>query len=138
MGKGFFQDCGRDRIARLNQAVVHPSSLAPSGDETRAPKISQMPRYLRLAHPQDIHKIANANFIVGDQIEKTKARAIRHGSKEKVDGERFILAGHDNYYIWLDRYEQGGLRSSHTHKRIYCFEWEALCQRIPSKPARRI
>ena len=88
---------------------MHPSPLAPSGDDPRAAEIRQMTRDFWLADPEDLHKIANANFLVGDKIEQTKPRAIGQGAKEKIDRERFLLPGHSRHYIWLDRYEQGGV-----------------------------
>ena len=78
----------------------------------------QVTRDFRLADFEDLHKIADANFLVGDQVEKTKPRAIGQCAKEKIKRERFFLPGHARNYIWLDRYEQGGVSSTHTHKRI--------------------
>ena len=100
---------------------MHPSPLAPGGDDARAAEIRQVTRDLWLADPEDLHKIANANFLVGDQVEETKTRAIGQGAKEEIERERFFLSGHAKDYIWLDRYEQGGVSCKHTHKRIYCF-----------------
>jgi len=88
---------------------VHPSPLAPSGDDSRAAEIRQVTRDFWLADPEDLHKIANANFLVGDEIEQPKPRAIGQGAKEKIDRERFLLPGHLCDYICLDRYEQGGV-----------------------------
>ena len=88
---------------------MHPPPLPPGGDDARAAEIREMPRNFWLTDPKDLHKIADANFLVGDEIEETKARAIGQGAKEKIERERFFPVGHTGYYIWLDRYEQGGV-----------------------------
>ena len=68
---------------------MHPASLAPRGDKTGAAKIGQVSRYLWLAHPQDIHKVADANFPVGDEVKQAEAGAIGHGAKQRVDRQGF-------------------------------------------------
>lgn len=85
---------------------MHPPSLAAGGDDSRAAEVGQVTRDFRLADSQDLHKVADANFLVGDQIEQAKARAIGEGAKEKIDGERLFLPRHGQYYIWIDRYGQ--------------------------------
>ncbi len=129
MSQGFFQDCGRDCSARRSETVVHPSPLAPRGDDARAAQVRQVTRDFRLADLEDLHEIADANFRVGDQVEETKPRAIGQSAKEEIEGERFFFPGHAGNYIWLDTYEQGSVSFIHTHKRIYIFGWEALWQR---------
>lgn len=76
MGQGFFQYCGRDRIARCNETIVHPPPLASRGDDARAAQVRQVTRDLRLADLEDLHEIADANLLVGNQVEETKPRAI--------------------------------------------------------------
>ena len=88
---------------------MHPPPLAPRGDDARAAEIRQVTRDFWLADPEDLDKIANANFLVGDEIEQTKPRAIGQGAKEKIEREWFFLPGHAKHYIWLDRYEQDGI-----------------------------
>lgn len=80
-----------------------------------------MPRDFWLADFEDLHKIADANFLVGDEVEQTKPRAIGQGAKEQIEGERFFSPGHVSNYIWLDRYEQWGVSCIHTRKHIYMF-----------------
>ena len=61
---------------------MHPPPLAAHGDDPRAAEIRQMARDFWLADPEDLDKIADANFLVGDEIEETEARAIGQGAKE--------------------------------------------------------
>jgi hypothetical protein len=119
MGQGFLQDRGGDRIARSKKPIVHPPPLSPCGHDSRVAEIRQMPRDFRLADFEDLHEIADANFLVGDEIEEAKARAIGQSAKEKIDRERLFFPGHGSHYIWLDRYEQWSVWFIHTHKRIY-------------------
>jgi len=88
---------------------VHPTPLAPSAHEARSAEIRQVTRDFWLADFEDLHEIADANFLVGNEVEEAKARAIGQGAKEKIEGERFFLPGHARDYIWLDRYVQGGV-----------------------------
>ena len=94
MCQGFPQDRGRHRIVRGYQAVVHPAPLASRGDNARAAKISQVPRDFWLADFQDLHKIADANFLAGNQVEETQSGAIGQGAKKQIEGEAFFLSGH--------------------------------------------
>jgi len=99
MGQGFFQDRGSDSIARRNETVVHPPPLAPCRDDARAAKIRQVAGDFWLADPEDLHEIANANFLIRNQVEKTKPRAIGQGAKEKIERKRFCLPEHAPLYM---------------------------------------
>ena len=88
---------------------MHPPPLAPCGNDARPAEIGQVTRDLGLAGAEYLHKIANANFLVGDEVEKAKPRTICQGAEEQIERERFFLPGHAVYYIWLDRYEQCGV-----------------------------
>jgi hypothetical protein len=61
---------------------VHPSPLSPRCDDPCSAEIRQMTRNLWLAGPEDLHKVANTNFLVGDEVKKTKPRAIGQGAKK--------------------------------------------------------
>jgi hypothetical protein len=52
---------------------------ASPGFAANGPKVT---RDLGLAGAEYLHKIANANFLVGDEVEKAKPRAIGQGAKE--------------------------------------------------------
>jgi len=88
---------------------VHPAPPPPCGDKALPAEIGQVTRDFWLAHLEDLHKIANADLLIGHEIKEAKARAIGQGAKEKIEGERFILPRHGRNYIWLDRYDQGGV-----------------------------
>ncbi len=92
---------------RGNETVVHPPSLSSRGHDARPAEVRQVAGNLRLAGPEDLHEVANANFLVGNEVEQAKPRAIGQGAKEQVDGKRFFLSVHPGNYIWLDRYVQG-------------------------------
>ena len=98
---------------------MHPPPLPPCGDDARPAEICQVTRDLGLANSQDLHEIANADFLVSDEIEEAQPGGICEGAKEKIEGERLFFPGHAPHYIWLDRYEQCGVLSIHTHKRMY-------------------
>ena len=73
--------------SRGNETIVHPPSLSPRGDDARPAKVGQVARDFRLAGPQDLHEIADANFLVGDEVEQAKPRAIGQRAKERVERE---------------------------------------------------
>ena len=76
MGQSIFQYRPGDRIARCEETVVHPPPLTPSGHDTRVTKIRQMARDFWLAHPEDLHKVADANFLIGNQVEEAQSGGI--------------------------------------------------------------
>ena len=49
-------------MARRDDAVVHPFTLASGGDHTRAAEISKMTGDLRLALIQDLNEIADTHL----------------------------------------------------------------------------
>ena len=61
---------------------MHPPPLAPRGDDPRPAEIRQVARDFWLADPEDLHKIADANFLVGDEVEESQPRAIGQGAKK--------------------------------------------------------
>ena len=63
--------------------------------------------------------MADANFLVGDEVDEPQARGIGQGAKKRLEREGFFFSGHASNYIWLDRYVQPGIAYIHTHKRIY-------------------
>ena len=73
---------------------MHPASLAAGGDDARAAEISQMARDFWLADLEDLHEVADANFLVGDEIEEAQARGIGQGAKEGIEREGFLFPGH--------------------------------------------
>lgn len=94
MGQSFFQYRRGDRIARRQETVVHPPPLTPSGDDARVTKIRQMARDFWLAHPKDLHEVADANFLVGNQVEEAQPGRVGQGAKEQIEGERLLLSRH--------------------------------------------
>src|SRR5579863_113689 len=78
-----------------------------------------MTRDFWLAHPQDLHKIADANFLVGDEVEEAKPGAIAENAKEKVDREWFFLSGHAPIIYGLTDMNKEAYLTIHTHKRMY-------------------
>ena len=64
---------------------MHPSALASRGNDAGTTKVSQMPGDFRLAHAEYAHKVADADFLVGDEVQQTKPRGIGESAKEKVE-----------------------------------------------------
>lgn len=73
---------GGDFIGRWEEAVVHPFSLAPRGDDSGPPQVGQMARDLRLAQAKDFDKIADADFAISHQVEQAQARGIGKRAKQ--------------------------------------------------------
>jgi len=66
---------------------VHPAPLPPRSHNACLSEIGQVARDFRLADAQNLHKIADANFPVGDEIEQAQASAIGQCAKEKIEGQ---------------------------------------------------
>ncbi len=110
---------------------MHPPPLSPRGDDAGAPQIRQMTRDFWLADLEDLHEIADANFLVRDEIEETKARAIGQGAKEKIERERFFLPGHAHIIYGLTDVSKKAYRA-YIRMSVYIFlGWEDLWQRNP-------
>jgi hypothetical protein len=78
----FLQYSGSDWIVRGQKTIVHPTPLTPRGHNAGTAEIRQMSRDLWLAGPEDFHKIADANFPVGDEVEQAKPRTVCQDTKE--------------------------------------------------------
>jgi hypothetical protein len=105
--QSFVQDCRCRTALRQDQAVVHPAPLAARRDDAGAPQIGEVARDFRLADPQDFDEIADANFSVGNEVQKTQPCWIGKGAKQEIERKGLRLGGHTaEDYIWLDRYEQ--------------------------------
>lgn len=72
------------RIRWSGQAVVHPLALAPGSDDACLPQISEMPGDLRLGRADDFREIADADFLIGHQIEEAQAGGITQGAEEPI------------------------------------------------------
>ena len=64
---------------------MHPPALAACSDDAGAAKIRQMAGDFWLAHSEHAHEVAHADFLVGDEIQKTKTGRIRKRAKEKIE-----------------------------------------------------
>lgn len=73
----FPQNLRSARVRGDNDPVVHPFALAPRSYHTRPTEISEVPRDLRLALPENFDEIADADLATVHQIQQTKPRAIR-------------------------------------------------------------
>ena len=67
-----------------------------------------MARDFRLADAQNLHKIANANLPVGDEIEQAQASAICQCAKEKIEGQWTARASHAKIIYGLTDICKGG------------------------------
>jgi hypothetical protein len=81
----FLQNPGSRVIEWHEKAIVHPPALAPCSDDARATQISQVAGDFRLAHSEDADEVADADLLVGDKVQQTKARGIGEGAKEKIE-----------------------------------------------------
>jgi hypothetical protein len=94
MRQGLRQNRRSRCIAGRNQAVVHPAPLPAHGDDARPAEIGKVARDFWLAEPENLHKVADADFPFRDEVEKAKTRGIGQGAEEKVEREWFFFAGH--------------------------------------------
>ena len=62
---------------------MHPLAFATGRHDARAPQISQVPRDFRLRLLKDLHKVADANFLISHQVEQAKAGIVAERLKEQ-------------------------------------------------------
>ncbi len=103
MNQCFLQYSRRGRILRSTKPIMHPSSLAARRNDAGFSQIGKVAGDFRLADAQDVYKIADADFPVGDQIEQAQARAIGQSAKEKVERQWTLRASHEKIiYVLTD------------------------------------
>ena len=71
MDDGLPQYRGCGGIRGHDQAIVHPAALSARCHDAGPAKISQMTRNLGLADSQNIDKVADADFLIGDEVQQT-------------------------------------------------------------------
>ena len=99
---------------------MHPSSLPPRRHHSGFSQVGQVAGDLWLADAQDLHKIANANFPVGDEIEQAQSRAIGQGAEEMIEGQWATPASHQKSIYGLTDMCNGAY-CNHIRISVYIF-----------------
>ena len=102
--EGFAQNPGCASIGRKGDPVVHPFSIAARGDNASGAKVGEVTGDLRLALPQDLDEVADADLAAIHQVEKPQAGAVGESGKEPGEIEGFRRSVHLVYHIRLDAY----------------------------------
>ena len=89
-------------MRRHHDPIVHPLSLAASSHNSGAPQVGQMPRYLGLRLIQNLHEVADADFLIAHEIQEPKPRIVTEGLKEALRVEILVLHFHKNNCIRID------------------------------------
>ena len=74
-------------VWRHDDPVMHPLSFASSRNNPRAAKIRQVSRYLGLRSAKNLHQVADANFLLTDEVQQTQPRVVAKCLKESLDVE---------------------------------------------------
>ncbi len=64
---------------------MHPLSVAPRRDESRAPQHTEMAGDLRLRLSQHLYEEADTDLVLSDEVEQAQSRAIREGLEECLE-----------------------------------------------------
>ena len=94
MAQCFFQYSGCRFVRWNDHAIVHPATLPACGYDSRIAQIGEMSRNFRLAHAQDVDEIADANFLIGNEIEQAEPGAVGQCTKEKIEWKGVVLTRH--------------------------------------------
>ena len=71
-GAQTFENVAHERITRAREAVMHPFSVALDLDQTGLPELSEMAGNLRLFEPEGAMEIADANVLLGQQVQQAQ------------------------------------------------------------------
>jgi hypothetical protein len=82
------KDLRRALIAGLNHAVMHPFAFSSRVDNSRPSEICEMSGNFWLRRLQDFHEIADAYFVVPEQVQQPQSRSIRKGTEQQFHIER--------------------------------------------------
>lgn len=77
---------------------MHPLSLATRFYEPRAAQIGKVLRHFRLTFVENLHKVANADFTVGDQVQQTQTRRVGQSSKQAFERRTQLQVCHVAQY----------------------------------------
>lgn len=66
---------------------MHPLALAPRGDNPGLPQVSQMAGDFGLAHRQGLDQIADANFVVAQQVKEPEPRTVGKNPEKQLHPE---------------------------------------------------
>ena len=103
---------------------MHPLAVAARGDQARAAKVGQVPRYFGLAGMQDLHKKADADLAARYQVQQTQARGVRQGAEEAIERQARARARDRHEYsisqhIRLDIYVPRRVGCEHMRYSVY-------------------
>jgi hypothetical protein len=78
---GGFEDGGGVRLGRHDEAIVHPFAVTAGGDHSRAAQVGEMTRNFGLRGIEDLHEVADADFLASYEIDEAEARGVGQGPK---------------------------------------------------------
>lgn len=88
-------------VRRHDDAVVHPLALTPGRDDAGIPQICEMAGDFWLRHAENLHEVADADFLLAHQVEEPETRVVAKCLKELLHVE-LRFASHTYKYICID------------------------------------
>lgn len=91
-GAQSLEDVADERIAVTGDAVVHPFSIPLGLDQAGPPQPGEMARDLRLIDPEGAMEIADADFVLGEEVQQAQPGGIGERLEEelRLDRVRFL------------------------------------------------
>jgi hypothetical protein len=96
------KDLCRSDVWWHDDAVVHPFSLAASRNNAGSAKIRKVSRDLWLRLAKDLDKIADANFLLSHEIQKSQTSIVTQSLKEAFQAEPLLCSHVSNISALTD------------------------------------
>ena len=89
----FLNDLCCMRIGGFNESIVGPLSIATRRDESGATEVCEVARDFRLIRVEDRYAIADAQFLVTEQVNETQPGAVSQGFEKcfQVAAHRILI-----------------------------------------------
>src|SRR5688572_33304690 len=110
-GPQSFEDVADQRIAGTGEAVMHPFPVAFDLDQASPAQLGEMARNLRLVEPEGAMEIADADLLLGQQVQQAQSGGVGERFKELLglNRIRFLHEQHirSNAYVSQETYLSG-------------------------------
>jgi hypothetical protein len=87
-------------VGGLDQPIVDPFTVAPGGNQTRAPEIREVARNLGLVSFENFDAETDADFVIAHQMNEAQPGAVGKGFEKRLD-TKFLVTHWTSTQVWL-------------------------------------
>jgi len=88
--EGLLEDLGGSDVGGHDDAVVHPRALAAGGDDAGAAEVGEVAGDFGLVLIEDVDEVADADFLIADEVEEAEAGGVAECLVEAFDVEWMV------------------------------------------------